>query len=801
MMTPLKYECWRVFRPSACVNVLGLVGRQASSTTPQDAPRGGERIPAGHGMALSHEALSNHLFSNEHRLSPIVSQIFFARHLYRLFKPPQRALRAKLMTQLSLRAIMASIHGRLALRAVDVAPYYSYHRAIAPSAFGEPMKPAITHALSPAKAALVALGAGSAAILFAGLFLAWRVSDAAAVQRLIDAEAAKHGLSVAVQSIEPRFTPLPSLSLTGVSISATALVGRPASSPELVRVDAITLRPALLPLLAGRFELKSGQMGSALLFFNQPGQLDAWRGLLKPATPASSSGPSSSTSQAEGTFSAQRVEARLPSADSNPRIAFFSDASLSWTPAEILLRGSVLDNEDVLTPIQLVAESGERGWGLRASAAGSDWQARLVIEPSAPQHWASSMSGSLFIQAADSSGLSRSWLSGAPLSGSLNVAAPFSFSNSQATISPIDANAGPWRAKGGVSIDFRPAKPMAVAQLSLSRVAEASKPAVPKEQASDKDGLSNRPLPWALLASLDADVLLAADKLSWDGFSASGAKASLSIRDGLLSGPFFANIPSGSISGSAKADSRSRRAEIAFSAQGQAQALLEANGIKGAVSGGSFVVDANFAAQGDSPAALLAGASGPMVVDMDRVGIVSSKAAAVSKILGALIPALGGSDGSVVFECAAAKWSFVGGKAQGAPLAAAESPYFALLSSGTINAGDQSLNIAFEARPKGALAVGNLGSLASAARVQGHWSDPSIKIDGLAATRGLGQIASAIAAGSSAALGQVLSPPPPAANVCGSLLGRPMAVVAPPAVHVPEPFQKSVDTFRQIFKR
>lgn len=660
------------------------------------------------------------------------------------------------------------------------------------------MKPATTHFRTSTKAALIAIGAGSAALLFAGLFLAWRVSDTAAIQRIIEAEAARHGLSVAVQAIEPRFAPRPSLSLTGVSISGAAIAGSQAGSVELARADAITLYPALLPLLAGRLELKSGNVGSVVLFFNQPRQLDFWRALLKPSNPAASAGLSSSASRAEGTFSAQRVEARFPSPSGDPRIALFSESSLSWAPSEVVLRGSALDNENVLIPIQVVAELGDRGWGLRASAAGSDWQARAVIEPSAPQNWASSVSGSLFIQASDASGLARSWLSGAPITGPLNIAAPFSFSNSQATVSPIDANAGPWRAKGGISVDFRPAKPLAVVLLSLSRVAEAAKA---KEQGVEKEASSGRPLPWAMLASVDGDISLTADKLSWDGFSATRAKAILSVRDGLLSGPFLADIPSGNISGTAKADSRSRRAELSFSAQSQAQALMEAKGIKGAVSGGSFVVDAHFAAQGDSPAALLASASGPMVVDMDRVGIVSSKAAAVSKILGALIPALGGSDGSVVFECAAAKWSFVGGKAQGAPFAAAESPYFALLSSGTINAGDQSLNIAFEARPKGALAVGNLGSLATAARVQGHWGDPSIKIDALAATKGLGQIASAIAAGSSAALGQVLSPPPPAANVCGVLLGRSMPVVAPPAIHVPEPFQKSVDTFRQIFKR
>lgn len=659
------------------------------------------------------------------------------------------------------------------------------------------MKPATTHFRTSTKAAFIAIGAGSAALLFAGLFLAWRVSDTAAIQRIIEAEAARHGLSVAVQSIEPRFAPRPSLSLTGVSISGAAVAGAQAGSVELARADAITLYPALLPLLAGRLELKSGTVGSAVLFFNQPRQLDLWRSLLKPSTSAGSAGLSPSASRAEGSLSAQRVEARLPSASGDPSIALFSEPSLSWRPSEVVLRGSALDNENVLIPIQVIAELGDRGWGLRASAAGSDWQARAVIEPSA-QNWASSVSGSLFIQAADASGLARSWLSGAPIAGPLNIAAPFSFSNSQATVSPIDANAGPWRAKGGISVDFRPAKPLAIVQLSLSRVAEAAKA---KEQGAGKEASSGRPLPWAMLSSVDGDISLTADKLSWDGFSATRAKATLSVRDGLLSGPFFADIPSGNISGTAKADSRSRRAELSFSAQSQAQALMEAKGVKGAVSGGSFVVDAHFAAQGDSPAALLASASGPMVVDMDRVGIVSSKAAAVSKILGALIPALGGSDGSVVFECAAAKWSFVGGKAQGAPFAAAESPYFALLSSGTINAGDQSLNIAFEARPKGALAVGNLGSLATAARVQGHWSDPSIKIDALAATKGLGQIASAIAAGSSAALGQVLSPPPPTANVCGLLLGRSMPVVAPPAIHVPEPFQKSVDTFRQIFKR
>lgn len=68
----------RLLSPKAgsCAFPPAVVGwrKQASSTTPQDAPRDGERIPAGHGMALSHEALSKHVISNEHHLSPIVSQ-------------------------------------------------------------------------------------------------------------------------------------------------------------------------------------------------------------------------------------------------------------------------------------------------------------------------------------------------------------------------------------------------------------------------------------------------------------------------------------------------------------------------------------------------------------------------------------------------------------------------------------------------------------------------------------------------------------------------------------------------------
>lgn len=62
--------------------------KQASSTTPQDAPRDGERIPAGHGMALSHEALSKHVISNEHHLRPLypkgsfIASAFYNFHIF-----------------------------------------------------------------------------------------------------------------------------------------------------------------------------------------------------------------------------------------------------------------------------------------------------------------------------------------------------------------------------------------------------------------------------------------------------------------------------------------------------------------------------------------------------------------------------------------------------------------------------------------------------------------------------------------------------------------------------------------------
>lgn len=644
------------------------------------------------------------------------------------------------------------------------------------------------------RAPLVALCAIPAALACVGLFVAWRLSDVAAIDRALAKQASSLGLSLAVERIQTRLLPLPSVELRGVLVSGPSVQGAPAA--KMAGADAIVARPALWPLLMGRFELKSVDIGSAILFFDQPASRSLWNSMLK-AAPAQAGNRSDSLSAAlpPGSAFARLVELRLPGAN----VQVFSMGSLAWDSQTVALRANAMDSANSAAPFQIVAERQANGWGLRTSAAGQGWQARAVVDPS-PHGWLTDAKGSLSIQASDAAEFGRSWLPGAGLSGPINIAAPFSLSGQTASIFPIDANIGAWRAKGAMRVDFSLPRPLAKADLALSRVPLEGL-SQDKGKAGIADASSSAALPWGLLASIDAELRLSADKLSWDGFSATEAGASFSARNGVLSGPFFAKIPGGKASGSARLDSSDKGAELSLYAESQAQALLEARGVRGAVSGGSFSMAARLSAHGDSQADLLATASGPVMVDMERVAIASSKAAAASKILGAIIPALGGSDGSVVFECAAAKWSFSNGKAEGSPLAAAESPYFALLSKGIIDARDQTLNISFEARPKGAFSVGNLGALSSAARVKGSWSDPGINVDALAAARGLGLIGAAISAGGSAALGQVLSPPPPEANVCGALLGRPMPPVAPPAIHPPAPFQKSVDTFRQIFKR
>jgi uncharacterized protein involved in outer membrane biogenesis len=255
------------------------------------------------------------------------------------------------------------------------------------------------------------------------------------------------------------------------------------------------------------------------------------------------------------------------------------------------------------------------------------------------------------------------------------------------------------------------------------------------------------PLAWPLLVSLqgsEGSVDLRLKSLALrNGVELRNWKSSLAFENDRLDvKALSAEMLGGSGSGTMAFEGRKKLVRVNFDGS---NLLLERWFRERAVpipfTGGPMTVKAAFTATGDSFKDLAATATGPITIRMGRGTWTSEKAAhAESVMTSAFSP---NDAGSIDFECVGLSMPFSSGKASSASILGARSAASQLLTSGAIDLRDESLDLRGRVQPRSGK-VG-LATIAGDIRISGKIRHPHVNLDSVGAPAAFVRAGAAIA--------------------------------------------------------
>jgi hypothetical protein len=319
-------------------------------------------------------------------------------------------------------------------------------------------------------------------------------------------------------------------------------------------------------------------------------------------------------------------------------------------------------------------------------------------------------------------------------------------------LSKIKASLGNFNMSGDAQVSMSGPKRVINARLEGDRLdwpramLDAGEPPVPPLETDEM--FYDRPLAWPVLVGLQgsegkADVKLK-DVVLRNGVELHNLRMQAAFDgDRLDVASFATDLLGGSATGNVKLDGRRKQVKLEFDG---ANLLLERwfrerrRNIP--FTGGPMQVKATIAASGPSMRHLAATMTGPVTIRMGP-GVYASKKAGDAE---ALMTAFSKKDSSqqIDLECAGASLAFVNGRATGERIVGARSAASQLLTSGTVDMREESVDLRGRLRPKPGAGVG-LSAIAGDIQINGKIREMKVHLDPAGAPGAIARGAAAIA--------------------------------------------------------
>jgi AsmA protein len=256
--------------------------------------------------------------------------------------------------------------------------------------------------------------------------------------------------------------------------------------------------------------------------------------------------------------------------------------------------------------------------------------------------------------------------------------------------------------------------------------------------------LSDQPIPFDLLRTIDANVTLAIADLHGGGADYKSIATHAVVKDGKLAiDPFAADMPGGRLSGSASVDATQPAppVHVALRAPGLALKSILAAAHEPSFANGNLEIYADLRGAGDSPHAIAASLDGSL-------GIAIAGGTIDNRLLGSLLGKvldtmnalnLVGKGGDTQLKCFGLRMDARHGVGTIKPMALSSS-LLTMTGGGTINLGQETLSL--ELLPQARIAG---TSVVIPVEVAGPIRDPAIKVNKLgAAEQNAGTVAGAV---------------------------------------------------------
>ena len=191
--------------------------------------------------------------------------------------------------------------------------------------------------------------------------------------------------------------------------------------------------------------------------------------------------------------------------------------------------------------------------------------------------------------------------------------------------------------------------------------------------------------------------------------------------------PFNAQALGGTASGSLRFDAPKKTIHVELDGRDlQLQQWFEQRGSKVPFSGGPMRLDAALTLAGETFHALAASATGPVRIRMGKGHVHSRRAGEVEELMvSALMPR---NSSEIRLECVSAALEFRNGRATGRRLVGARSDASQLLTGGTVDLREETLDLRGALRARSGPSIG-LAALAGDVQVTGRLARPKIQLD------------------------------------------------------------------------
>jgi len=267
------------------------------------------------------------------------------------------------------------------------------------------------------------------------------------------------------------------------------------------------------------------------------------------------------------------------------------------------------------------------------------------------------------------------------------------------------------------------------------------------------------PLAWralAFLGALDAKLDLAVDGLKLgNGLQLDKIKGHAALGQGIVDlSPWSAAMLGGSGGGTLRFDTAKEAIKATFEGD---QLLLEQwfaqRGSTIPFKGGPLKLKASLAFSGKTFRAIAESMTGPVTIRMGRGTWVNPKAGEVEEMMVSALASRGAND--LQFECAAANLDFKRGRATGNHVLGAMSDVSRLLTAGTVDFREETLDLRGRVQARKGITVG-LATVAGGVRISGKLGHPHIGMDPNEKPALLARAAAAVATAGATVVGEAL---------------------------------------------
>ena len=584
--------------------------------------------------------------------------------------------------------------------------------------------------------------------------------DPAKVKAAIEAKvSAASGRELRIGGLALQVFPWPSLHATRV------VLGNPAgaASPGALEVEQIDADLALIPLVVGKVHVKSLSLAGvkALLEQAQDGET-SWAG----AQGGKGANADEAASVGEVTLRDVVITRRIAGVEEEPWVIQEATAHVEPGLRNVQVEAHLLRHEQPLTVKARLDDLSKLGTEGAATAGRIDltWSDTSVrIDGRIPLH--RSLVGHDVRIAAESASLLdvfRFYGIARGKTASLVAKAGAKADGKGTALEDIDVKIGDLHVTGALAIATG-AKPAITGRLRSDRIdwlrTIEQTGGVVRPKRHDEEIFHADPVAWRAFeflgrAAARVDLDVASLKLG-NGMELSDVKTRATLGDGKVAfDPFATATLGGNAHGSLRFDATKKAIHATIA--GEALSLerwFRERGSKIPFSGGPMKLDVDLALAGSTFRELAASVTGPVAIRMGPGVWSSPRAGEVEELM---VSALAGKESKDIrFECIGANLDFHHGRAEGRRQLGARSDVSLLLTDGSVDFRDETLDLRGRVQAKKGITVG-VAVVAGRIRIGGHIAKPHVGLDPADKPAVVARTAAAIATAGATLVGEAL---------------------------------------------